>query len=111
MAYEKAARSEAPTDNRTIPLRAIGVHPTSTATPTIPVTSPITFPFVRDSPIHAAATTAVNSAVVEFRMAAREAVRLISEAAMSEKGIAALQVPSIRNSFQRARSFGRRPTT
>ncbi|CAA9404933.1 MAG: hypothetical protein AVDCRST_MAG78-58 [uncultured Rubrobacteraceae bacterium] len=89
----------------------MGVHPTSTATPTIPTTRPAIFPFVRASPVHAAATTAANSAVVALSIAAREAVRLISEAAIRENGIAALKAPSARNSFQRDRSFGRRPTT
>ena len=54
------------------------VHPTSTATPIIPITSPATLPFVRASPIQTAATTAANSAVVALSIAAREAVRLIS---------------------------------
>jgi hypothetical protein len=53
----------------------MGSQPTSTATPTIPRITPTTFLIVKGSPIQTAATSAVNSTVVEFRMAAREAVR------------------------------------
>jgi hypothetical protein len=36
---------------------------------------------------------------------------LISAAAIREKGIAAFKAPMVKNSFQRARSFGRRLKT
>ncbi len=88
----------------------MGVHPTSTATPTIPRASPPTFLAESASPAHTAATTALNSGVVELRMAASEAVRATSDAAMSVKGAAALTHPSTKNSLQRGRSAGRRPT-
>ena len=64
----------------------MGAHPTSTATPTIPSTSPATFLAESASPAQAAATTAPNSGVVEFRIAASEAVRATSDAAMSAMG-------------------------
>jgi hypothetical protein len=54
---------------------AMGSHPTSTVTPKIPSTTPKTFLAVKGSPIHTADTTAVNITVVEFRIAASEAVR------------------------------------
>ena len=88
---------------------AMGSHPTSTVTPTIPSATPASFLAVRASPIHTAATTAVNITVVEFRMAAREAVRFISAALMREKGIATFTAPRSANCFQRLSSFGRRP--
>jgi hypothetical protein len=65
---------------------------------------------VRGSPIHTAATIAVNITVVEFRMAAREAVRCISAAEIREKGTAALKNPRKRNDLHRFRIFGMLPT-
>jgi hypothetical protein len=44
--------------------------------------------------------------VVEFKMAASEAVSSISAAAMSVNGIAELVAPTIKNSFQRDRNLG-----
>jgi hypothetical protein len=51
--------------------------------------TPEIFLEVKGSPIQTAATSAEKSTVVEFRIAAREAVMLVSANAMSEKGIAA----------------------
>ena len=65
---------------------------------------------VRASPIHTAATIAVNITVVEFRMAAREAVRCISAAEIREKGTAAFKNPRTRNDLHRPRIFGMLPT-
>src|SRR5215207_3599158 len=104
-AYAREAASIAPTERTTTQFMTIGSHPTSTATPTIPSTTPTTFLAVRSSPIHTAATTAVNITVVEFRMAAREAVRFITAALMREKGIATFTIPSSANCLQRTRSF------
>jgi hypothetical protein len=59
--------------------------------PTMPMTSPTTFLAVDASPIHPATTTAAKSGVVELRMAAREAVRLSCEVAMSVKAAAAFR--------------------
>jgi hypothetical protein len=47
--------------------------------------------------------------VVEFRMAAREAVRWISAAEIREKGKAAFKKPRTRNDLHRVRIFGMRP--
>jgi hypothetical protein len=79
-------------------------------TPKIPRTIPESFLAVRASPIHTAPTIAVNITVVEFSMAAREAVRCISAAEMSEKGTAELKNPSTRNDLHLLRIFGMRPT-
>jgi hypothetical protein len=77
-------------------------------TPTIPRIIPTTFLAVRVSPIHTAVTIAVNITVVEFRMAAREAVRWISAAEIKEKGTAAFKNPRARNDLHRPRIFGTR---
>jgi hypothetical protein len=51
----------------------------------------------------------VNITVVEFRMAAREAVRCISAAEIREKGTAAFKNPRTRNDLHRDRIFGMLP--
>ena len=85
---EREATSIAATADRTAPFRGRGSQPTRTVTPKIPMTIPKSFLAVMASPIHTAATIAVNITVVEFSMAAREAVKYISAAEMSEKGTA-----------------------
>ena len=57
----------------------------------MPMTSPTTFLAVDASPIHPATTTAAISGVVEFRMAASEAVRSSCEVAMSVNAAAAFK--------------------
>jgi hypothetical protein len=51
----------------------------------------------------------VNITVVEFRMAAREAVKCISAAEIRENGTAAFMNPRTRNDLHRPRIFGMRP--
>jgi hypothetical protein len=77
----------------------------------IPSVIPASFLAVRGSSAHPAATSAANSAVVEFRMEVREAVRLMAAMPMSEKGTAALSVPSTKKCLQRPLSLSRRPGT
>ena len=87
----------------------MGSQPTSATTPATPSTTPVALPAVKASPVQIAATTAVNSTVVEFRMAASEAVSSISAKAIREKGMAEFTSPRIRNLLQWARALGSLP--
>ncbi len=87
-AYESEATSIAATESRTAQFMGDGIPADENRDPDYPEHYPTSFLAVRASPIHTAATIAVNITVVEFRMAAREAVRFISAALMRQKGIA-----------------------
>src|SRR4028119_821998 len=89
-------------------LSGSGSQPTSTATPKMPSKMPRIFFGVSGSPIQKAATSAVNSTVVEFRMAAREAVRWTSEAEIKEKGTAVFANPTNNSGPHSPRSFSAR---
>ena len=74
----------------------------------MPRTTPKILLKVSGSPSQAPTRTE-NRTVVEFRIAAREAVISVSANAMSENGIAALNVPTNRNCRHRSRTSGNRP--
>src|SRR4028118_1850488 len=89
-------------------LKGSGSQPTSTATPTTPRSTPEIFLAVSGSPSQKAATSAVNITVVEFRMAASDAVKCTSAAEISENGTAVLKNPTNNSGNHRPRTFNTR---